>query len=482
LLQAGYAVHPSRRDGNYWSLAVRQCGDAFSYPGEVDTEATGRSFQGRGLSGLLDIPPFLGERETARWGWEELSKISQDYRDAWPGAGFGPSVASMAIASLKTQLQRDLGLYPPIARLLRAVGVYGGGRIEYYPVGRAKDFRADAGDNLWSVDLSGAYARALQTEPIGVEYLGTGLEHEWDRPGCMTTALIEVPESLYPPLRFETHETCRYPWGTLFGTWTSSELRAAVACGVKVLYVHEVKRFEVREELAEWADRCVTLRRSAPHGSSVERFAKALVVQGVGALASRSSETKVATKPDPKRPSAYQRNGIWEIDWERPSQREVLSAAIFVTGIVRSWVALVLHALESMGILVIYCHTDGLACLGDPRPALDWAAEHGAPPSCAWKVNHLQRLEISAANQRIETDEHGVENLVAGGISKDLGPSQVRAKIRSPLGFDTIPTEWQASHRVAQGPWTRAPEMGEVDEALAERFQALARKVQGRAA
>jgi hypothetical protein len=477
LLSNGYRVRPGKRRGEYWNLGIVSTGAAIF--GADEEPHPGKRFQGRGVAGLVSIPPGLGAEDATREAWEQLEAISRAVSETWPGASLGPSVASTAIAALRSELEADLGCDWTIAKTLRLSGVYGGGRIEYYPLGIGRDFRGETGDDVWSLDATGAYPTAMQRETIPAEHEGRASESAWQDPGCITTAFVEVPASLYPPLRVAFGRRVYYPHGPVFGTWTAPELRAAVACGATILEVHSVHRFRPRGEFQSFAEHVKQLRAWALPRSPVERFAKALAVQCAGALASRPSEAQIVTEipaGTPLERVRLDRAGIYEVERFRPSDREVLSAAAFITGTVRAWLSLILYRLEQEGIRVVYTHTDGLGCLGDPTSAVRWATQYGVPPVDAWKIRRLARLEVWAANQRIETDESGREDIAAGGISRTLDAATIRAQLRSAV-ITREATAWQSARRMP-GPdgWTAAPTLYDVEPAFGAELEALAVK------
>lgn len=470
---AGYAVGTSKRNGQYLSLNVYRAGRSLSL--DPDDEAQGATWTGRSVAGILDaLPREVATADRVRTYHRQLDELDRAIGQAWPGASLGPSIAATAVACLRTHLDAPLGCEWAAAAELRRAGAYGGGRIELYTAGHYDS--AQAGDATpWRVDLSGAYPLAMAREPIGAEYDGEAPSDAWREPGTITTALVRVPECLYPPLRVEVApHVPAFPWGAIWGTWTAAELRAAEACGARVLEVARVRRFRVRSEWQAFGERVRAFRRSAPEGH-VRTLAKAIAVQAAGAVASRPSWTRCTTKRPRELGEGVRldRPGIWLCERFQPSEREVLSSAAFITGTVRAWVALFLHACAIYRVRVVYLHTDGAGTLDDPRLALAWAASHGGAPIEAWKVDRLNRLEVWAPNQRIETRENGREEVAAGGLTGSLTAAELRAATRGAEELRTA-TAWRSGRRKAIGAWTRAMHLRELAKSEAAALDVLA--------
>ncbi len=513
LLCQGYKLAPSKRRGKFANLRVIEPGLAVD-ANEEDTK--GRSWQGRSAGGLVTTPASISPEEQARMTWEHLDHIAREIEEHWPGATLGPSLASTAVSVFRHHLKRPIGCSKLAAKRLRELDAYGGGRIECF-VEKGSTFTGETHPNSdgevfpflplapVDIDLTHAYMTAMMTAPIGAEFVDFGPESSWCDLGNISTVLIDVPRSLYPPLRLRIHGDIFYPYGRLFGTWTAAELNAAVALGAKVLAVHSVMRFLHRDEFSAFAEHVTKFRKGAQH-EATKSAAKGLAVQLVGALASQPSLRRFYCSTRPKIGSRIDRPGVYEEDCFRPSEREILSAACTITGTVRAWMAVVLGTMEMKGFPVTYVHTDGLAPIGDcgrflnptfmafayaeraeerPDERADWLERIDAinrlpwPEAHLWKVKPLRSMEIYAANQRISIDWNGEEKVAAGGISRALTALEVRGQLRTALEMQSA-TAWMSAGRNMLGTWSEPFSFYDRHPALASRLDALAERIRRR--
>jgi len=194
----------------------------------------------------------------------------------------------------------------------------------------------------------------------------------------------------------------------------------------------------------------------------------------VGALQSRIGRRVLTCyPPDDLSNVRIDRPGVYDVPRRRASSRELLPAGITIVGTMRAWIALVLHACELFGIIVIYVHTDGFACIGNPLPALVWASLHGGPGIAHWKVRAVDQIEAWAANQRITRFEDGTEEVAGGGISRLLSMDEVRGQLRAARA-QTRDSGWQTGKRIVTSDgWTRAPLLREIDVHLSDRLEKL---------
>lgn len=504
LLRAGYRLAPSKRRGEYTGLRVIESGQA---TGEADSEEIkGRAWHGRSASGLVKVEAGLSAEEQAVSTLHQLREISEAISERWPGATLGPSLASTGIAILRHYLERPLGCSREVAVELRARGAYGGGRIELFAA-KGSVFRVPEretahrdGEMLpivslgpFDVDMRQAYPSAMLRCPIAAEYVDDGPESSWSDDCTFTTCVVEVPDSLkYPPLRYAVGQAIYYPVGLLIGTWSAPELRAAVDIGCVIRRVHSVMRFSPRYEFAAFAQGVIDLRKGAK-SESVATFAKGIAVQTVGALASRPSIRKLTCEPETWEGTKIDRPGIYEVPDHRPSEREVLSAAANITGIVRAWDSVVLDACQYHGIPVVHIHTDGFSTITDPMPALrnaaladDLAEDAGdeersrrrtpiAPALDGWKVNPIMSLEAFAANQRVWTTYDHEVKVAAGGISRQLTVEEIRGQLAA-ASECAESTAWMTARRVEDGAWTRPCSTETIDT---ERHERIRRMIDG---
>lgn len=454
LVDSGYDVSVSRRQGEISNIRICSPGEAIGGEGE------GASWLGRSSAGMLTIEPGLSAEEQAAFVLGELDNIDAAVREYWPGASLGTSLAATAINCFRTHLVSPIGCSWVISRQLRALGAYGGGRIEHYgnigatytTVGGLRDLAPH------DVDLDSAYPTVMSECEISGEWVDMGPLSCWGDPCTISVARVTVPDSLlYPPLRVERDGGIFYPSGSIVGCWTGHELRAARDVGCTIDDVISVFRFTRREEFGRFAEQAVKLRKES--SGSVRKFAKGLSVQLVGALASKPSTSRLVTNPKSFIGLSSPRPGIWEEERFRPSEREVLSSACDITGIMRSWMARVLHSYQSFGIRAIYSHTDGSGTIGDPTQAI--ASIPCIPKIEQWKIKRLSKLEVWAANQRISTDESGKEEVVAGGISRSLSKDEVRYQMRSAVKTREAYERLSAKRKPA-GDWSEPLRIEEV--------------------
>lgn len=458
--RAGWDVRLTRRRGEYLGLYIAKTGKSFG----LDAAEKGREWYGGSAVDLVDVERGLSAEEETRSTLEQLQELDRVVGEHWPGVALDCSIASTAVSAFKRYLLRPIGLSRAIASDLTELDAYGGGHIERF-CARGASFHASAGMPPWEFDLTSAYPTAMGTVPIPGEFLRYGTEGEALDPCTLSTAIVTVPERLYPPLRFRVGRHLFYPWGSMLGTWSALELRAAVAAGCKIERVARVMVFEEREEFAAFAQSLLSFRRSAGP-TYVRDFAKSLAVQFVGALGSRVKTSRVVTCPENLSGCKLDRPGLYSEPIFEPSERQLLSAALTITGATAAWLGLVLRGCELVQLPAYYIHTDGGGTLGDPRPALDLAGALGQqiPALCfpqghrltsatssgeAWKVEALASARCWAPNRRVMVTEAGEERVAAGGISRTLTHEEILCQMA-----EDAPTAWTRSHRREAGGWT----------------------------
>jgi len=464
LLRAGYKLAPSKRRGEYTGLRVTAVGRPI---GAEQTDLDGLGWQGRSASGLIAIPSGLSGEEQATEAWRQIDTIAKAVESHWSGITLGPSIASTGIDALRTHLTAPLGCAAHVALELRQRDAYGGGRIECYCKKGSTFDAADTLDGIADVDMNRAYPSAMKRTPIPGEFADFGPESAVFDDCTISTVIVEVPESLYPPLRYRIGEDVYYPYGMLLGTWTSHELRAAVRLGCKIHRVHSVMRFVAREEFAAFAESVIAFRDYATD-PALELFAKGVAVQTVGALASKPSTRRILCAGEESTIGLrLDRPGVYEEECFRPSGREILSSAIGITGPVRAWMALLLGELERRAMRVIYVHTDGCAMLGDPTEALRAVGlEDGA-----WKRTSPSKIQIWSAGQRITTID-GIEHVAAGGLSRRLTKEELCNRLRA-ADEQIRATAWMESRREPDGEWTKPQATDTLDAARSNRIRRI---------
>jgi len=432
LLNRGVTVSPGKRRGEITMLRV---GDR------------GAQWHGRSASGIVDVSMGMSPGDECAATMAALDEVELELQGPWPGVTLGTSLASTAISCFRQHLRRPIECDWSISSELRRTA-YGGGRIECY-VRPGSSFSDNA---LWEIDVHGAYPSAMIGRDIPGEYRGRAAESDYRNPCTMSSALVHVPESIaYPPLRIEERGVIYYPTGTIFGTWSSAELRAAEIVGCQVRAIHTVHAFSPREEFDTFGRTVIAFRSSAA-GANARRVAKGLAVQLVGAFGSKPATHRLTCYPRAR--DSYRSEGVGVYSEERfqPSDREIISAACDIVGTVRAWMAATLFSLQSRNLTALWVHTDGIGVIGgDPVPSIEMASETvGAPTSDRWSVSRLQSLEIWAANQRIATGVDGREKITAGGISRDLSAEEIRGQLRR-ARETAASTEWMAAKRNFSG-------------------------------
>lgn len=484
LLRRNYELRLSRRRGEYLGLWIRKAGQGFG----LDADEEGRGWYGGSALDLVEVEPGLSDESEARATWEQLQALDAAVTAHWPGAALDCSIAATAVGAFKRYLTAPIGLARSIAAELTDLDAYGGGHIERF-CGRGDLFADAAGFAPWEVDLSGAYPTAMQRLTVPGEFLGYGDEADVFEPGTLSTVAITVPERLYPPLRYRVGKHLYYPWGTLLGTWTAVEIRAAVAAGCRLERVLRVYCFEDRsEEFGTFADSLLAFRRLAPT-IPFAAFAKSLAVQFVGALGSRPSSYRITTRPMQLSGCRFERPGLLAEPSFEPSERQILSAAATMTGGVAAWLGLWLRACELTELRAYYVHTDGGGTIGDPRVALDLCAELGrSDPELrfpeghdlvpcrsggAWKVEALRSARCYAPNRRIVVAQNGERRIVAGGISRTLTEHEIEAEM-----MDDRPHAWTrgARQECGVGGWTRPYHVADIDAEAAEAAELIVRQ------
>jgi hypothetical protein len=483
LTRAGYVVRLTKRRGEYVGIWIARAGRPIGL--DEEDEEKGRAWYGQSAIDLVHPEPGLTAEEEARFTWEELNKLDAALSSQWPGLQLGSSVAATSVAAFKRHLERKIGLAPSVAAELRELDVYGGGVIQRFcKAGRV--FQDCEGLEPWEVDIRSAYPTAMATVSIPGDYDGMGTESQATDPATITTALVDVPECLYPPLRYRVGKDAFYPYGRLVGTWTAAELLAAEAVGAKIEHVFRVMRFEDRsQEFASFAAAVVAFRQSTTD-PTIGRFAKALAVQLPGVLGSKPVTTRITTAPEDVSGCRLDRPGLYVAPTFEPSEREILSAASTITGAVRAWLALFLHGCEKRRIPAFYVHTDGAGTIGDPRPALEHltalaprlpslripvghaiTSDDEPTQHAAWKLERLASAECWAPNRRIMIDRKGLERIAAGGISRMLTAEEVRREMRT-----GEPSIWERPSRLeTHDGWTRPFAVDTIDAPASDRLR-----------
>jgi len=462
LVENGCGVRPSKRRGEYANLSVTM-GD--------------RTWLGRSSSGFIDIPHGLTPVDEASATWQAMCEIQDDLSEAWPGVSLGTSLAATAVSCFRQHLTSPIGCEWSISRELRQMA-YGGGRVELF-CRPGSEYASSAGRPLlWDLDISGAYATAMIEKPIPGEFDSFGSEIDVTMRDCtISAAVVNVPYMPFPPLRVEHAGQVYYPWGVLFGCWTTEELRAATTLGCTIQEVLSVMRFRPREEFESFGRAVKGFRVSAasPHSRTL---GKGLAVQLAGALGSKPSLQRFTCTPSGRYGFKIDRCGVYTESTFRPSDREVLSAACTITGIPRAWLALTLSELWREVGIPTHVHTDGTIVYGIDRAAIEralrGAAIKGGIDPIHWKITPLQKLEIWAANQRISMDSNGVEKTAAGGISRELSPAEIRNQLRS-AKLHVEETAWMSGRRKAdpRGSYTAPLSFAEVDPKRAEELRRI---------
>lgn len=450
LVRAGWHLGASSKAGRCHSLFVYEPGarvvtDSDTTSDESDDNADkapepGALFAGRSAAGFLDPRRGLSPIDEARDTSARLALIDEAVRAEWPGVGLASTPALTGSACFASMLQDEIGCDPQVEVTLRRAGAYGGGRIQLFVPPETVVARAairdvppsdHAGyeevcphaDEPYDVDLMSAYPTALMVPgATGAEYVGEdvamGGEGDWRAPCTISYAMVEIPKIAHGPLRvLDEEDRPTYPTGArVTGAWTSDELRAAEACGARVLVVQSVWRFEPRAEFVRFGETMKRWRRALPEGHPARLLAKAMAVGTVGGWGMRPARTRRWIGPASALKEAdlegARVRGPYDWDLVVPMKqrpRALLPAACFVTGRVRAWSALALHGLAITGAEPLYWHTDGGATRRHPGAGLQWAAAHGAPPVGAWRMRPLRRIQLWAPGTRHEVAMDGTE-------------------------------------------------------------------------
>jgi hypothetical protein len=519
----GAFVEPLSRLGYQLQVASRKadiatCNVAKRGVIDYDTDGKpifGRSFLGRHTAGITDVDPQTSPEDQCAQALYQLEHLDELISSKWP-ARLGTSLASTGIAIFRSMLERPIGCSAHISAQLRADRAIGGGRAETFcPTGstfKPSEYQAEGGEMIqsyengpWEIDIRSAYMSAMLAGNIPAEYACDGPASSWHQHGSIVTALVDVPESEFPPLRYETiNGACSFPYGRFIGTWPSVELRAAVECGVKILAVLQVRRFVIRDEFSRFAEALIELRGN--ESKYVQKAAKGIAVQTVGCWSARPSlyRTHAGAWTDTPEGVIQVRPFVYQVPRDAPrfSDREILPANITIIGTVRAWIASLLPALKSHGCRPIWVHTDGGAAIGNPRKAIEnlltkdaqkatlytlaqmglEKSNHspdkheqerrffssvsppvGLPSPNLWKVYPVAKTEVFSATQRISMDTEGDEHVAAGGISRNLEPDEIRRLMRQERGKDG--RHWVSKRPIVHTTgWTRAPHVRELDK------------------
>lgn len=480
LMAAGWEVRLSRRRGEYLGIWISKVGQSFG----LDEHEKGRGWYGGSCLDLVQLERGLSAEDEARAALEQLAELDKLIANQWPDLTLDSSVASTAVQAFKRHLRSPIGLARAVAAELAELDAYGGGHVERY-CARGRAFYASAGEDPWELDLTSAYPYAMAHVAIPGAFVEYGTEANALDPCVVTVALMTIPERLYPPLRYRFGSHLYYPWGPILGAWSGLELRAAEVAGCRIERVVRVLRFEDRsEEFGPFADALLSFRKNMPT-EPTRAFAKGLGVQFVGALGSRVQGYRVATRPEQLSGCRLDRPGLLLEPVFEPSERQILSAALTITGAVSGWLGLVLRACELTRTPAYYIHTDGGGTIGDPRLPLDLiAALAEACPELhlpvghrlmstegrgePWKVEPLASVRCWAPNRRISHTLAGEERVAAGGISRSLTAAEILAEVKADR-----PMSWTHSHRRETGGWTEPLHVRELEPEVARELEAI---------
>lgn len=417
LVSLGWTMGASVRKGVCHSLYIYSAGQ------------DGAPWSGRSAAGFVDVPRGLSHRDECEATFQAIGRIDDSIRERWPGVGLGTTPSSTGASIFASMLTGDIGCDPQCEVTLRHAGAYGGGRIQsFVPPGASfyadevevhnGEMMAIEGTGPIDLDITGAYPLALSVSDIGAEYAGEASKGAYADKCVISWCAVEVPESMpFPPLRLDDGHGPAYPRGVIAGAWTGDELRAAEACGVKVLEVHTVWRFVPRPEFAEFGAAMRLWRAALPDGHPSRGVAKAIAVGTVGGWGMRPSTKRLwvgALTPDLVSRARHRGPALHELSIDkRQNRRALLPAACLVTGQVRAWAALTLHACSLYGVKPLYWHTDGGALVESEPGALDraleWVGAHGGPPAHAWRKRRLREIRIHSPGNRYERREDGTE-------------------------------------------------------------------------
>jgi hypothetical protein len=461
LLDAGHEVHPGKRAGEIASLRT-----------SVAVDDGAMIWHGGSAAGMVAVPSGLSPEAEARMTWEQLEEIQTEISNYWPGVQLGTSIAATAISCLRQHLRAPLGCDWQVSGELRRT-CYGGGRIELYCTpGTVQE------GTSYEIDMRGAYATIMALKDIPGEFDAVVDASHYQDNCTISTVIVRVPESMkYPPLRVEHNGAICFPTGTLFGTWTGEELRAAERSGCRVVHVHSTLRFRARSEISQFGERAYDFRMHTT-SAAARIFAKGLAVQLVGALASRPSEERITCYPTGETGFTHEGTGIYSERRFKPSEREVLSAACTITGICRAWTGLALYALDKHKHQIAWVHTDGMGDIDGRHPseALLLSERLGGAQWHLWRTLLLHKQEVWAANQRISTDVNGLERVAAGGISKDLSAYQIRNQLSAAVEQREL-TAWMSGKRNWANGRSEPIRFEQIDPIAAEKIRKVERMV-----
>jgi hypothetical protein len=292
------------------------------------------------------------------------------------------TIAGTAWATAQATLDLPDADHPPQEwRMLREA--YYGGRTF---IGRP---RAKAGAH-W--DLSSAYPHALASTPvpIGSPMARTGVAARRDfangLPGIFSASVI-VPELFAPPLPVRETKRIVYPVGTVRGSWTGVELRAAMERGCVVgdigwalVWPEEAVLF--RNLITKWWRARRKAGKATARGMWLRELANSLtgkLAEGWDRRVAKIFPSEIVICQGRKPCSMYRCTGacgaysqldtwgeIWGVPIHRPAKSGHIAWAATLTAATR---VRLLEGIESQGESIVYSHTDSIWTVGDgPKP------------------------------------------------------------------------------------------------------------------
>lgn len=244
---------------------------------------------------------------------------------------------------------------------------YYGGRVEA-PITRAPV--------IHRYDRNSSYPAALrQPIPVGVMRL---VPNATRARGCFTRArpgiyraTLQVPESLAPPLPKRVGERCTYPWGKVEGTWPRPEIEHAIACGARLVDVHECLVWADEQPLLKpYVEHVWTLRANAkaeakargedPDKDPLAAWLKWLANSLTGAFA-QDPEAAIFAIGDKADDAQWDSVGVHDWLWKRTlfkiADRAHVQFAATLTGYARIELH---HQIRSAGDAWVYSDTDSV--------------------------------------------------------------------------------------------------------------------------
>jgi len=501
LLLKGYSCGASQRANMVSTLRVYS---------PKDSGLAKLFWHGRSSSGVVNIAGGLSPEDQCASALAQLDMLDDAIRRRFPSVSFGASLTSTAIELFRTFLDHELLVDPQVEVSLRRAGAVGGGRQEMFVAPgtvcqRAglilpnNDGRVTEGSTPVDLDITSAYPTALEIVPIGCQIAATLGESSYKDPCTLSVALVDVPEHLFGPLRYEpgaSESSSCYPTGTLWGAWTAAQLAAAETIGCKVVHVIETWRFAEEEVFARFGHALRVWRQQAD--SKLEGdLVKQLAVRAVGAMLMSPRESRLYCTKD--LPAEYMDGalslgyGVYEVPaGEKQRDGALVPAGVQVIGAVQAWVALLLRGAEIHDAEPLYIHTDGGAFAWEDGAiaAVRWAADHGGPPiegepahqfapdvrgpyrMGAWRFTPLDRITVWAPGQRHEERSDGTKRTAGAGLSRELTEAEIIRRTESAEHLAELDRK-SAGARVWENGRSRAPSAVEVDPELAPRFEAL---------